>query len=234
MVANPPIERPNSSDFLVNQLTQQQRQADEQGRQSKYPFSISHSGTPDFTVLPNSDGTGAIVSVYDGAGNLVVATDPDTKYGLARPYTIVPMYPDSPGLVYTPNTAFTTMYSGRLIASNSCFWVSWNVTTSYGGVAPAVSASSKVRLYSFGSPSWQWDSPADTTSTSTSSFSTTGFGPYAVQVPEELMGEMLRVEIQARVVTGGASSAVAASPAGVMGTDYAWASLDFGGSAAWV
>jgi hypothetical protein len=95
MVASQPIERPDSSDFLVNQLRDLQQRVDELTRQSKYPFSVSHGGVPDFTVLPNADNSGAIVSIYDGAGTLVVATDANTKYGLARPYTQVPDVPVS-------------------------------------------------------------------------------------------------------------------------------------------
>src|SRR4051812_30905163 len=109
-------------DFLINQLRDLQQRVDELTRQSKYPFSVSHVGVPDFTVLPNGDNSGAVVSIYDGAGTLVVATDPDTKYGLARPYAPVPMYPSQPGLVYSGAGAATSLWSGQLQQLNSCFY----------------------------------------------------------------------------------------------------------------
>lgn len=85
MVANQPVERPDSSDFLVNRIAALEAQVDALGRQSKYPFSVSHNGTPDFTILPNPNGPGALVNIYDGAGDFIFQTDSVAGYGIANP-----------------------------------------------------------------------------------------------------------------------------------------------------
>ncbi|WP_336156632.1 hypothetical protein [Amycolatopsis sp. VC5-11] len=82
MVANDPVERPGSPDFIKNELTALRRDLDALTRQSKYPFSISHDGTPDFEVLPDpaDPGGGAKVRILNGAGAPIFETFYSTTY----------------------------------------------------------------------------------------------------------------------------------------------------------
>lgn len=208
MVANQPIERPESSDFLTNQLRDLKQRVDELTRQSKYPFSISHGGVPDFSVLPNADNSGAIVSVYDGAGHVLFQTDPDTKYGLATPELSVQMYPAVPGLVFTTATSFQQLYTGQFTAQNSSFMGKWVVNTSYGGVAPSAISESYMRLANYDS-SYAQVSPTYTSSTVGAGSSTEYVTPWALTIPASVIGQRLYVDIFARMKQGGASSSVA-------------------------
>lgn len=222
MVANQPIERPESSDFLANQLQDLKNRVDELTRQSKYPFSISHSGVPDFTVLPNADNSGAIVSIYDGAGHVLFQTDPDTKYGLAAPETPVPLYQAIPGLVFTSATSFVQLWTGQFTMLSSSFMGKWVVNTSYGGVAPSAISESYMRLSNYDS-SYAQVSPTFT-STTVGAGSATEYGtPWALTVPASVIGQRLYVDIFARMKQGGSSSAVAVVPQFATGVSRATA-----------
>ncbi|QKV74529.1 hypothetical protein [Amycolatopsis sp. Hca4] len=229
MVANQPIERPQSPDFLINQLRDLQQRVDELTRQSKYPFSVSHGGTPDFTVLPNTDNSGAVVSVYDGAGTLVVATDPDTKYGLARPYAQVPMYPSQPGLVYSGAGAATPLWSGQLQQLNSCFYASWNFLVSSGGVT-GLTGSTYAKLVDTVT-GWTWTTPTVTLTTGIGSTGSLVNGPFAVQVPQASLGHFMTINLYGWVSANtGNSNAVAITPLAVLGADYALSQAYFAGT----
>ncbi|MFJ1764050.1 hypothetical protein ACIOD2_27295 [Amycolatopsis sp. NPDC088138] len=211
MVANQPIERPKSTDFLINQFRDLQRQVDELTRQSKYPVSIAHAGVPDLTVLPNADNSGAIVSIYDGAGHVLFRTDPDAKFGLAAPETPVPLYQAIPGLVFTGNTAFTQLWTGQFTALNSSFMGKWVVNTSYGGVAPSAISESYMRLSNEDS-SYAQVSPTFTSATVGAGSATEYVTPWALTLPATVIGQRLYIDILARMKQGGASSAVALVP----------------------
>lgn len=110
MVANQDIERPKSVDYLINELNALKRQVAELTSQSKFPFSVSHGGTLDFSVLPSASGDGTadlfvgdgagnpalrtrsvagsgfkIVELFDAANNLMYSTDSVTGWGLGNP-----------------------------------------------------------------------------------------------------------------------------------------------------
>jgi hypothetical protein len=114
MVASPNVDF-GGANGLANFLQDQQRQIDELGRQSRYPFSAGPMGTfqiyPDPTIvdangepvvdwtLSYGDGTPAIsvkpglpkygskqqMALYDLAGNVVYRTDESAGYGLSAP-----------------------------------------------------------------------------------------------------------------------------------------------------
>ncbi|WP_328449000.1 hypothetical protein [Amycolatopsis sp. NBC_00438] len=213
----------------MNKLNRQQRQADEQGRQSKYPFSVAHGGVPDFTVLPNADNSGAVVSLYDGAGTLVVATDAATKYGLARPFTQVPMYPSQPGLVYSGAGSAIPLYSGQLVQLNSCFYLSWNFTVSSGGVT-GLTGSTYAKLVDTVT-GWTWTTPTVALSTGVSSTGNLLNGPFSVQVPKSSLGHFMTIDLYGWVSANtGNSNAVAITPLAVLGADYALSQAYFAGT----
>ncbi|MET8848042.1 hypothetical protein [Amycolatopsis sp. NPDC004625] len=232
MVANQPIERPGSSDFLVNKLNRQQRQADEQGRQSKYPFIVSHSGTVDFAVVPRPNGaSGAAVLIYDGAANLVLGSDVDVGYGLAQPYIQVPMYPTNPGLIFNSSGSFASYYTGQVQQLNSCFLAQWRMNNSWGGAGAASVVESYVKIYD-AVTGWNWTSPTvqAPASTTVSPGVLTTCGPYSVQVPEPSIGNFFGVDIFSRVVSGGASSAIAVTPVSILGVAFSFAQGWFAGT----
>ncbi|MEC3974730.1 hypothetical protein [Amycolatopsis sp. H20-H5] len=76
MVANIPIERPNTYDALTNKIADLQAQVDALTRQSKYPFVVSHDpGIVDFSVVPDTGAAGgANLTVNDGAGGPLLRT----------------------------------------------------------------------------------------------------------------------------------------------------------------
>lgn len=96
MVANQPIERPDSSDFIVNKLNSIQRQAGESSRQSKYPFIVSHpdpntqASVPDLQIIPdlNDPNGGSRVILGTGSGGTVL----DTAYSLLYGGKVASMY----------------------------------------------------------------------------------------------------------------------------------------------
>ncbi|WP_329064866.1 hypothetical protein [Amycolatopsis sp. NBC_01480] len=125
MVAQPPVERPDSTDFLVNKINDLQRQITELAASTKYPFVISHgSGVKDFQIVPDLNdpngnpqiviGNGAgqpflntfysrvyggkAVRMYDLAGNPVWNQDELCGYGLSAPQMSMVMGADFYGL----------------------------------------------------------------------------------------------------------------------------------------
>ncbi|MEU0531971.1 hypothetical protein [Amycolatopsis tolypomycina] len=110
MVANQPVERPDSMDFLVNRIRQLEQKVAELTAQSKFPFSVSHGSTRDFSVLPSNSGDGSadlymgngaggsllevytdstyhrkIATLRDMSGRIMLSTDAATGYGLGNP-----------------------------------------------------------------------------------------------------------------------------------------------------
>ncbi|WP_410644486.1 hypothetical protein [Amycolatopsis sp. lyj-346] len=223
MVASQPIERPDSPDFLINRLRELEQRVDELTRQSKYPFSISHNGVPDFTVLPNADNSGAIVSVYDGAGHALIQTDPDTKYGLARPEQHVPMYQVTPGAIYNSSTTFVRMLAGTTVAMCSSFAMQWILTVVYGGGGAAAVAQTYAVI---SDPATGY---ATTTTTTTTPSTTSSIGdvttvsPFAITLPPTVIGNRLGVDIYTRISAGGSQSSVAAQPIFAAGVSRATA-----------
>lgn len=82
MVANNPVERPNTPDFIANKLQDLQRQIDALSRQSKYPLSVGHGGVPDFEILPDpgDPSGGAKVRILNGNGQAIFETFYSTTY----------------------------------------------------------------------------------------------------------------------------------------------------------
>ncbi|WP_336158199.1 hypothetical protein [Amycolatopsis sp. VC5-11] len=230
MVANHPVERPGSADYIVNQLTALQQQAETQARQSKFPFVVSHDDPvlgriTDMQIVPNPNGLGgASVSVFDGSGNLVLGTDPDTGYGLAQPQVQVPMYPSAPGAIFNSSSAFTSYYTGQVQQNNSCFLAQWRMSTAWGNTNPAAVGESYVKIVD-SVTGWMWQSPTVTSGPSTSPTGiVTPCGPYTVQVPEASIGHFLGIDIYSHVLSGGANSSVAVTPLSMIGTSLAFAS----------
>lgn len=117
MVASPNVSF-GGTDPLINVLAGLQGQTDELGRQTKYPFSVSHSGVPDFTILPNPNGTNALITIYDGSGNPLFASDAVAGYGVATPNAVVPMYVFDPPNMGTTSGTFTPIWTGQFQPSN--------------------------------------------------------------------------------------------------------------------
>ncbi len=226
MVANPPIERPGTSDFLVNELRALRQQFEEFTRSSKFPFVVAHGGgIVDFAVVPRAGSDSAVVQVFDGNGKLVLGSDPDVGYGLSQPFIQVPMYPTTPGLIFNSGGSFTSYYTGQVQQLNSCFLAQWRMNNSWGGVGAASVVESYVKITD-SVTGWFWQSPTvqSPASTTTSPGVLTTCGPYSVQVPDTTIGNFVGVDIFSRVVSGGASSAVAVTPVSVLGVSKAFAS----------
>lgn len=125
MVASQPVERPDSTDFLSNQIDDLQRQITELTAATKYPFVVSHgAGVKDFQIVPDPNdpngnpqiviGNGAgqpfmntfysrtyggkAVRMYDLAGNAVWNQDELCGYGLSAPQLSMTMGADFYGL----------------------------------------------------------------------------------------------------------------------------------------
>lgn len=83
MVANSPPE-PTADQYaaLVQRLDAMQRQIDESGRSSKFPFVVSHGGVQDFSIIPSTSGDGtADIAMGNGAGGRLIRVSTDTTYG---------------------------------------------------------------------------------------------------------------------------------------------------------
>ncbi|MFI9454456.1 hypothetical protein [Amycolatopsis sp. NPDC052450] len=225
MVANQPIERPKSQDFLVNELRELRRIVEEYTRASKFPFVVSHGGVVDFAVVPRAGADSAVVQVFDGTGKLVLGSDADVGYGLAQPFIQVPMYPTNPGLIFNSGGSFVSYYTGQAQQLNSCFLAQWRMNNSWGGAGAASVVESYVKITD-SVTGWDWTSPTVTSpaSTTTAPGVLTTCGPYAVQVPDTSIGNFIGVDIFSRLVSGGASSAVAVTPVSMLGTSKAFAS----------
>ncbi|MEV8615699.1 hypothetical protein AB0383_48740 [Amycolatopsis sp. NPDC051373] len=238
MVANHPPERPGSPDFIVNELRELRQQIAALTRQSKYPFVVSHDdpavgNVVDVAIVPRPNGlNGAVVEIYDGAGHLVLGTDVDTGYGLAQPQIQVPMYATNPGLIYNSGTSFTSYQDGQVQQNNSCFLAQWRMNNSWGGVGAASVVESYVKIFD-SVTGWAWQSPTITSSPSTTTAPgvLTTCGPYAVQVPQDSIGNFFGIDIFSRVVSGGAQSAVAVTPLSMLGCGYTLAQGFLAGTA---
>lgn len=83
MVANSPPE-PSADQYaaLVQRLDAMQRQIDEAGRSSKFPFVVSHDGVQDFSIIPSTSGDGtADIAMGNGAGGKLIRVSTDALYG---------------------------------------------------------------------------------------------------------------------------------------------------------
>lgn len=223
MVANTPVERPQSPDYLINRLRALEQAVDELGRRSKVPFTVSHNGTVDFSISRNASGS-ATVQVNDGSGHLIVGSDPTVGYGLSRPYLQTPMYPTTPGVVQNTSGTFASYMTGITQQLNSCFVAQWRMNTTWGGAGTGAITASYVKLVDTVT-NWTWTSPTVTSAytTTTSPGLVTTCGTYAVQVPSATIGHLCTVDIYSRVVAGGSGSSAAITPQFVAGTDFAYA-----------
>lgn len=83
MVASSPPE-PSANEFaaLTVRLDELQRQIDELGRASRFPFIVSHDGIQDFAVIPSTSGDGtASIFLGNGAGGQLIRVITDATYG---------------------------------------------------------------------------------------------------------------------------------------------------------
>lgn len=84
MVANTPPE-PSVNDYaaLAQRLDDIQRQLDESGRASKFPFVVSHpGGVTDFQIIPSTSGDGsADILMGNGVGGKLIRISTDSLYG---------------------------------------------------------------------------------------------------------------------------------------------------------
>lgn len=83
MVANtPPEPSVNNYAALAQRLADIERQLDESGRASKFPFVVSHSGVTDFQIIPSTSGDGsADILMGNGAGGKLIRISTDSLYG---------------------------------------------------------------------------------------------------------------------------------------------------------
>jgi hypothetical protein len=101
VVANQPVERPESMDYLINKINDLERRLNELTAQSKFPFSVAHGTTKDFTILPSSSGDGtADLWVGDGAGNPALRTRSVPNSG----FKIVELFDAAGGLLYSTDS----------------------------------------------------------------------------------------------------------------------------------
>lgn len=101
MVANQPVERPGSMDYLVNKINELEQRLAELTAQSKFPFSVAHGSVRDFTILPSSSGDGtADLWVGDGAGNPALRTRSVVGSG----FKIIEMFDSAGGLLYSTDS----------------------------------------------------------------------------------------------------------------------------------
>jgi hypothetical protein len=237
MVANPRPERPRSSDFLVNQLTELKQQKDALTRQSKYPFMVSHDDPAlgnivDVAIVPRPNGlNGAAVLIYDGAEHLVLGSDVDAGYGLAQPETQVPMYPSTPGLVFNSAASATSTWTGQVQQNNSCFLAQWRFRVSSGNTT-APTGSTYVQIVD-SVTGWTWTSPTVTLADPVGGGDAlVTVGPYSVQVPQTSIGNRFAVDIYSWVsANSGSSNSVAITPLTMAGTSYTAAQAYFAGIA---
>lgn len=225
MVANLPIERPNSQDYLINELRELRRTVEEYTRASKFPFSIGHNGVPDFTVLPSESGDGtADLTMYYGNGDPLVVTrtvggkkifgikdasvggvqpslfvtDPISGYGLATPYVQFALYPYDPPDLGHGSATFYPIWTGNAQALN-----------------PAVQAVISLKLVSSAAATMQarWHLYDSVTGYSTysavQSLSNPGAGTnyafsaaQATTIPQSEIGKSLIVDLEARISAG--------------------------------
>lgn len=83
MVASSPPE-PSANDYaaLAQRLDEMQRQLDELGRASKFPFVVSHGSIADFQIIRSSSGDGsADVLLGNGAGGKLIQIITDPTFG---------------------------------------------------------------------------------------------------------------------------------------------------------
>lgn len=236
MVANQPIERPGSDDYIVNKFRSLERQIAELQRQSKFPLVVAHNDpvlgrVVDLNIAPvDSDGTASVTQINDAQGNLVMGTDPDTGYGLANPFTQIPMYPKSYGVGNTSSSTAVSFQTTQSQLTNSCFQAMWRFQVSSGGVT-APTGSTYIQITDT-TTSWTWSSPTATLSAGIGGSNSAIVGPYAWQIPANSIGHVFQIDIYTWVSTNpGNSNTVLASPISTFGCSFAWASGNIAGTA---
>lgn len=180
MVANLPVDRPGTLDFLVQRTLDMQRQIDELGRQSKFPISA-----------------GSEFALYDPTTNIkLLGTDTDLGYGLSAPFAQTSFVPyDSPNLGSTLTT-YSVLWVGDLRLFNpACQGVIAAKLVSTAGAARTATSR------------WHVTGPSGYSSYSTPSTlslpgSGTAFGYSPTQsllVPASLMNGTFQVFLEAKV-----------------------------------
>ncbi|MFD5089314.1 hypothetical protein ACFWMR_01840 [Amycolatopsis thailandensis] len=226
MVANQPIERPNSQDYLVNELRDLRRTIEEFTRSSKFPFSIGHGGVPDFTVLPSESGDGtADLSVYYGDGNPLLVTrtvagkkvfairdtlvggqqptlfgtDPIAGYGLATPYTQYSMYPYDPPDLGHGSATFYPIWTGNAQHLNPA--VQASILLKLVSTAPNTTMQARWHLYDLVTGYSTYAAVQSLTNV-TAGTSYANSALQATTVPQSEIGKSLIVDLEARISVG--------------------------------
>jgi len=226
MVANQPIERPGSQDFLSNELRDLRRIVDELTRASRFPFSIGHAGVPDFTVLPSESGDGtADLTMYYGNGDPLVvtrtisgrkifairdakvggtqptlfATDPIAGYGLATPYVQWSMYPYDPPDLGHGLGSFYPIWTGNAQALNPS--VQSSISLKLVSTAPNTTMQARWHLYDLVTGYSTYAAVQSLTNVAAG----TNYANSALQattIPQSEIGKSLIVDLEARISAG--------------------------------
>ncbi|MEV6908027.1 hypothetical protein [Amycolatopsis sp. NPDC051071] len=226
MVANQPIERPGSQDFLANELRDLRRIVEELTRASRFPFSIGHAGVPDFTVLPSESGDGtADLTMYYGNGDPLVVTrtvggkkifgikdasvggvqpslfvtDPIAGYGLATPYVQFAMYPYDPPALGNGSGSFYPIWTGNAQALNPA--VQANISLKLVSTAPSTTMQARWHLYDLATGYSTYAAVQSLTNVAAG----TGYANSALQattIPQSEIGKSLIVDLEARISAG--------------------------------
>ncbi|MEV4604796.1 hypothetical protein AB0K15_46535 [Amycolatopsis sp. NPDC049253] len=220
----------------MNELRELRQQIAALGRQSKFPFLVSHDdptlgSVVDVAIVPRPNGlNGAAVEIYDGAEHLVLGSDVDAGYGLAQPQTQVPMYPSTPGLVFNSAGSATSMWTGQVQQNNSCFLAQWRFRVSSANVT-APTGSTYVQIVD-SVTGWTWTSPTTTLADPVGSGDAlVTVGPFAVQVPQDSIGNFFGIDLYGWVsANSGNSNAVAITPLSMIGCGYTLAQAFFAGT----
>lgn len=236
MVANQPIERPSSDDYIVNKLRSLERQIDELRRQTKFPFTVAHDDPIAGRVVDmeisaiGGDSTGATVQLYDGTGNLVVGSDASAGYGLRVPMLQPPMYCVIPGSGMISTTSATAYSVGQYAMYNSCFLALWSLRVSSAGTtAPTGATYIQIQDATTG---WNWTSPTVSASDAIGAGDTiTSCGPYSVQLPPSSMGNVITVTLYAWLTANaGGGNGCLVTPKLITGCGYDYAAASFAGT----
>ncbi|MEV6648053.1 hypothetical protein [Amycolatopsis sp. NPDC051371] len=219
MVANPPIERPESQDFLVNQLRELQQRVDELTRRSAVPFQAGKSlkiyqdpnnadvtdleiqygdGTPSpvLTVKPGASGI-AQWAIWDRAGHVTFFTDDLAGYGLATPINHVSFQYWDPPAMGSASTSETVVQYGFIPVINPGFQFSMALKSvaSSGSLA----GRGRVHIYDPGTGYSSYSSYATVSGSGTQYVN----GPaQAVQLPSAEIGRTLFVDVSVQVTSG--------------------------------
>jgi hypothetical protein len=165
----------------------------------------------------------------DRSGRVLFESDPGGR-GLAAPEMSIPLYPATPGVVFISSATFTPAWYGEFPALNSGVMVGYMRVASYGGVGAAPVVETFVRLTDLNS-SWTTDSIPQQLTGNTTTVDVTAYVQAGRALPPAQIGHGMALTIFARVVSGGASCAVAVAPRVCKGVSSATATNL--GSMAW-